>query len=75
MDTDQIKARLCDNILEMMSGKTFGKRVAEEIVGGRTKLRRLMEAGKVRFSKNNTAQNGKWQVNAGDVLRHCRKVI
>ena len=75
MSDEAIKARLCDNILEMMSGKTFGKRVAEEIVGGRMKLRRLMEAGKVRFSKDSPSQNGKWQVNAADVLRHCRKVI
>lgn len=73
MTADAIKARLCENILEAMSGKTFGKRVAEEIVGGRAKLRRLMEAGKVRFSKDSPSQNGKWQVNAADVLRHCRK--
>lgn len=75
MNDESIKARLCDNILAVMDGKTFGKRVAEEIVGGRQKLRRLMEAGKVAFTKDSPSQNGKWQVNAADVLRHCRKSI
>ena len=74
MTTEAIKARQCDNILAVMSDVTIGKRLAEKIVGGRVKLRRLMESGAVAFTKSSPSQNGKWQCNAGDVLRHCRKI-
>jgi len=72
--TAEIKARHLDNILEVMSCSTFGKRQAEMIVGGRAKLRRLMESGAVQFTKDNPSQNGKWRCNAADVLRHCRHI-
>lgn len=73
MSDDGIKVRLLDNILTVMEGLTFGKRTAERIVGGEKKLQVLMESGKVGYSKPSPSQNGKWQCNAADVLRHCRK--
>ena len=65
-------ARL-DTNYRVMNSETFGLRKAEKIVGGRTRLLRLIEEGKIRAEKTNgQAQNGKWFCNAGDVLRYAR---
>jgi hypothetical protein len=65
-------ARL-ETIYRVMNSETFGLRKAEKIVGGRTRLLRLIEEGKIRAEKTNgRAQNGKWFCNAGDVLRYAR---
>lgn len=62
-----------DVIYRVMNSETFGLRKAERIVGGRSRLLRLIEEGKIRAEKvNSRAQNGKWQCNAGDVLRYAR---
>ena len=62
-----------DVIYRVMNSETFGLRKAERIVGGRARLLRLIEEGKIRAEKvNSRAQNGKWQCNAGDVLRYAR---
>ena len=66
------KARL-ETIYRIMNRETFGLRTAERIVGGRSRLMRLIEQGKIRAEKVNAqAQNGKWQCNAGDVLMNAR---
>lgn len=66
------KARL-ETIYRVMNRETFGLRTAERIVGGRSRLMRLIEQGKIRAEKVNAqAQNGKWQCNAGDVLMNAR---
>ena len=60
-------------IMRVMNNKTFGLRFSERIVGGRSRLERLITAGKIRAKKgNDKAQNGKWEVNAADVLRYAR---
>ena len=65
-------ARL-ETIYRVMNSETFGLRKAEKIVGGRTRLLRLIADGKIRAEKTNgQAQNGKWFCNAGDVLRYAR---
>ena len=65
-------ARL-ETIYRVMNSETFGLRKAEKIVGGRTRLLRLIEEGKIRAEKTNgQAQNSKWFCNAGDVLRYAR---
>ena len=65
-------ARL-ETIYRVMNSETFGLRKAEKIVGGRMRLLRLIEEGKIRAEKTNgKAQNGKWFCNAGDVLRYAR---
>ena len=62
-----------DVIYRIMNGETFGLRQSQRIVGGRARLLRLSEEGKVRAEKvNSKAQNGKWQCNASDVLRYAR---
>lgn len=60
-------------IFAVMNRETFGLRTSERIVGGRSRLMQLITDGKVRAEKvNGSAQNGKWQCNAGDVLRFAR---
>ena len=64
-------ARL-DVIYRIMNGETFGMKKASRIVGGQSRLMRLIEEGKIRTEKRAMAQNGKWYCNAGDVLRYAR---
>lgn len=62
-----------DVIFRVMNSETFGLRTASRIVGGQSRLLRLIGEGKVRAEKvNSLAQNGKWMCNAGDVLRYAR---
>ena len=62
-----------NTILRVMNSETFGLRTSERIVGGRSRLMRLIEQGHIRAEKvNGSAQNGKWQCNASDVLRYAR---
>lgn len=68
-----IERALLNTILRVMNGETFGLRTSERIVGGRSRLMQLITDGKIRAEKvNGKAQNGKWQCNAGDVLRYAR---
>ena len=47
-----------DVIYRVMNSETFGLRKAERIVGGRARLLRLIEEGKIRAEKvNSRAQN------------------
>ncbi len=50
----------------------FSKTVAAKLVGGRGKLGKLIEQGKVRVDKKAAKQNGKWYCNAGDIFRHLK---
>lgn len=70
--TDRATDILLDNILRVMSQETFSKDKAAQIVGGEKRLCRLIEEGKIEAEKPSTSQNGKWYVNAGQVLAHCR---
>lgn len=49
----------------------FSKTEAMLIVGGKKRLYRLVEQGKIRFEKPCGKQNGKWHCNAADVLRYA----
>lgn len=61
------------NILRVMNNKYFGFTFSAKIVGGRGRLDRLLIAGKIRGEKGNKmVQNGKWKLNASDVLRYAR---
>lgn len=69
---NESEARL-QTILRLMNDRTFGKRMSEQLVGGRARLERLIVEGKIRADKvNASAQNGKWQCNASDVLRYAK---
>ena len=68
-----LEAAKLDVIYRVMNSETFGLRTSERIVGGHKRLIRLIEEGKIRAEKvNSSARNGKWQCNAGDVLRYAR---
>lgn len=60
-----------ETIYIAMNNKYFGRRYSEEIVGGRTRLFRLIGEGEIRADKPNKCQNGKWRCNAADVLRNA----
>ena len=60
-----------ETILFVMNSRNFGQREAAEIVGGRSRLMRLCEEGKIRFEKLTAKQNGKWFCNAADVLKYA----
>lgn len=63
-----------ETIMRVMNGMTFGLRQSERIVGGRGRLMRLIEQGRIRADKGNReAQNGKWLCNASDVLRYAKQ--
>lgn len=53
-------------------GVVFSKTMAARIVGGRTKLGKLIEQGRVRVEKKASKQNGKWYCNGGDVIRNIK---
>lgn len=67
-----LEAARLDVIYRIMNGETFGLKKASRIVGGQTRLMRLIEEGKIRTEKRSNTQNGKWFCNAGDVLRYAR---
>lgn len=50
----------------------FGKREAAKLVGGRTRLEKLISEGRIRAEKRTNAQNGKLFCNGGDVLCHIK---
>lgn len=66
------KEILLENILLIMSGMTFGKKDAMQIVGGEKRLTDLIAAGEIEAVKPTAKQNGKWFCNAAQVLKHCR---
>lgn len=73
METD-IHKILLTNILAVMQGETFCKDLSAKIVGGTTKLERLIAEGKIEATKPSNSQNGKWFCNAAQVLAHCRNM-
>lgn len=58
-------------IYRVMNQKTFGFRFSAAIVGGRSRLERLIAQGKIRAEKKSNSQNGKLYCNASDVLRNA----
>lgn len=54
-------------------GVVFSKTIAAKLVGGRGKLGKLIEHGKIRVEKKSLGkQNGKWFCNGGDVISHIK---
>ena len=50
---------------------TFSKNMASIIVGGRRRLEKLVGERKIRATKQDKRQIGKWLCNASDVLRNA----
>lgn len=53
-------------------GMTFSKIEAAKIVGGRTRLERLVAEEKIRMEKKSERQNGRWRCCAGDVIYYAK---
>lgn len=61
-----------DALKIVLNDKTFGQREAADIVGGRRRLKRLIEDGKIRAKKLDIdRQNSRWYCNAWDVIKHA----
>ena len=70
---DGTAERRLETILAVMEDQTFGLRQASKIVGGSTRLTKLMDDGKIRYTKDFEIQNSKYYLNAGDVLRYAKE--
>ena len=64
---------ISDSVLRLaLSGKTFSQRESSDIVGGRCRLFRLIETGKIRaYKKPADKQNGRWYCDAFDVIANA----
>ena len=62
-----------DVLKVVLNNKTFGLREAADIVGGRGRLTRLIQASSIRAKKSHPErQNGRWSCNAYDVIKHAK---
>lgn len=68
----QVMARKYQSILLQVKGMTLSWNVAEHLVGGKKRLKRLMAEKKVNFDKPFGAVNTKWQFDAADILRNIK---
>ncbi len=59
-------------IYRVMGKKVFGYRFSAEIVGGRSRLDKLIASGKVQAEKGSSKQNSKIKCNASDVLHYAK---
>ena len=57
-------------ILRASDKVTFSKNIAQALVGGRSRLERLVSEKKIRAPKSSKRKNGRWECNAADVLRY-----
>lgn len=72
MQTPEYRLELIPIMLNK-HGVVFSKTVAAKLVGGRGKLGRLIEQGRVRVEKKAAGkQNGKWYCNGGDVIQNIK---
>lgn len=75
LDAYAVRVRL--ETIYLVLGKqqiTFSKTVSAKIVGGKYRLIKLILRGEIRMTKPSATQNGRWQCNAADVLRHAKFV-
>ena len=68
---DEAMAERLEAIYSATRRLTFSKNTAMEIVGGKTRLMKLVGSNKIHAEKPNKAQRGRWQCNASDVLRYA----
>lgn len=64
---------LNEDVLKIvLNDKTFSQREAEEIVGSRGRLFKLIGSGGIRAEKiPSNRQNGRWYCNAYDVIKNA----
>lgn len=72
MQTPEYRLELIPIMLNK-HGVVFSKTMAAKLVGGRGKLGRLIEQGRVRVEKKAAGkQNDKWYCNGGDVIQNMK---
>lgn len=72
MQTPEYRLELIPIMLNK-HGVVFSKTVAAKLVGGRGKLGKLIERGKIRVEKKAIGtRNGKWYCNGGDVIQNIK---
>lgn len=72
MQTPEYRLELIPIMLNK-HGVVFSKTVAAKLVGGRGKLGKLIEQGRIRVEKKAAGkQNGKWYCNGGDVIQNMK---
>lgn len=71
MEMDSVGVHIV-TIYRVTNPLTLGFRKSAEIVGGRTRLKRLIENGVIRAEKKSNSQNGKLYCNMSDVLRNAK---
>lgn len=55
----------------VLNDKSVGRDEAADIVGGLARLRRLVDSGQIRMTRQSSAQNAKWFCNLYDVISHA----
>lgn len=68
---DETMAEQLNAIFASTKETTFSKNTASIIVGGRSRLEKLVGERKIRATKQDERQIGKWLCNASDVLRNA----
>ena len=56
----------------VLNDKTVGRDQAADIVGGLSRLMKLVGKGLIRAEKRTNKQNGKWFCNAWDVIKWAK---
>lgn len=69
---EEIMAQKYCSILDRTKAMTFSWSVAEQLVGGKARLIRLMQENKIAYDKPLNAANTRWQFSANDVLRNIK---
>lgn len=55
----------------VLNDKSFSKDESISIVGGLKRFTRLCSTGRIRYCKKSSAQNGRWECNAYDVIKNA----
>lgn len=72
MQTPEYRLELIPIIFDKY-GVVFSKTIAAKLVGGRGKLGKLIEQGRIKVEKKaSSTPNGKWYCCGGDVIRNIK---
>lgn len=66
MSPDEVRFK---SLLIRMQNESVSARTAIKIVGGKSRLERLMKEGTIRYNKPEGALNRQWEINMADCLR------
>lgn len=67
-----VQAQKYRSLVQRFTGLTFSWAMAQRIVGGEKRLKRLMAENKVRYDKPFGAPNTRWEFNAEDIVSNVK---